>query len=124
MAYVVTFKPEPLGKIAPTSGTPVVITTNLSGSTDGIKPTGNTDASNDLWGNKITIQAGSDNTGKLYVMKTGGSRTTLAGVVAVLNAGDSWNIGDYSRSNTYHPGSFFVDVDTTGDYCYGVVDTV
>lgn len=123
MAYSLTFKPETLGKLGPTSGTPIAITANLLNSTDGYKASGNTDPSNDLYGNKITIQASGANTGILYVMKSGGSRTTLAGVIATLNAGDSWSIGDYNRVNVYRAGAFFVDVDTTGDYCYGIVDT-
>lgn len=124
MAYSLTFKPEPLGKLAPTSGTPIAITANLSNSTDGSKATGNTDPSNDLYGNKITIQASTSNVGSVYIMKSGGSKTTLAGVIAVLGGGDTWSIGDYSRNNSYHPGSFFVDVDTTTEYCYGSVDVV
>lgn len=118
MAYALTSKPEATGKIAPTSGTPLSLTSNLTGAY------GNTDPSNDLWANKISVSTLSSNAGKVYVMKLGGSRSTLAGVLAVLTPGQSWATGDYSRSNTYHAGAFYIDVDTTGDYCYGSIDVV
>jgi hypothetical protein len=126
MAYSVTFKPEPLGKLAPTAGTPLSATANLIGSADGVKPFGNTNSADDFLANKIEFKADADNTGRIFILKSSeaGSATTLATVIRALDPGESWSIGDYDRGNVYRVGAFYIDCETTGAFCHGNADCI
>lgn len=115
--FQLLFKPQPLGKLAPTSGTPIRATANLSNAY------GNTQSSLDLWANKLEFVAPITNAGNVFILYKGDNTTTdYSGVIRVLSAGQSWSIGDYSRGSGYWVGTFLVDVDTTGDFCYGSAD--
>lgn len=124
MAYVVTFKPEPLGKLAPTAGAPIRATSNLANSTDGQKAFGNTSPGNDLWVNKIEFKAPAGNTGNVFIGKSGMNTTTLVGVIRVLEPGESWPVTEHPRGNVYHLGDWFIDVANTGDSCHGSADVI
>jgi hypothetical protein len=127
MAYSVAFKPQPLGKIAPVAGAQVSLAVNLtSGATDGTNAYGNTQSADDFWANKIEIKADSGNTGRVFIMSSNvaANLTTLANVIRALDPGESWSLGDYDRGNVYHVGAFYVDVETTGNFCHGSADCI
>lgn len=122
MAYNVTMKPEPLGKLANTPGTPIRITANLANSTDGAKAAGNTNSGDDLWCNKIEIKALSGNTGKIYIGKSTMNTTTMAGVVRVLEKGEVWQLVERRGGNVYRAGDYYYDSDQGADSAEGAVD--
>jgi hypothetical protein len=124
MAYSVTFKPEPFGKLQPTPGTPIRATANLANSTDGLKAFGNTSVRDDLWVNKIEFKADQANTGKVYIGKSGMNTTTLAGVIRVIDPGESWSVEDVMRGNNYHLGEWLVDLSVGTDFCHGSADVI
>lgn len=125
MAYSVPTKPIALGKLAPTAGTPIRCTANLADVTDGAKAYGNTNpATNDLWVNKLEFKAPVANAGNVFIGFSGMNTTTLAGVLRILEPGESWGFADPSRSNVYRAGDYMVDVATNGDSCHGSVDVV
>lgn len=101
--------PAALGKVAvAAAGTPVQVTTNFS-STPGYT---------DLQSNKITLQALSGNTGKVYVGFSNMNKATGAGVLAELNQGDFWSITDPSAANVFDVTKFYIDADNNGDAVY------
>jgi len=114
--FTLLFRPQPLGKLAPTSGTPIRATANLSNAY------GNTSSSLDLWARNIYVTASATNAGNVFVLYSGGNTTTLVGVVAILAPGQTWSINSSSGGNEYWVGTYLVDVATTGDYCYGGAD--
>lgn len=116
-AFNVAANPVVLGKLAPTSGTPIRLTANLTAAY------GNTEIADDLHAHTLEIVASTDNAGRLYVGYTGLNKTTLAGVIKVLEPGESWSISGPSM-NTYWVGTYFVDVATSTDYCNGFAHVV
>jgi hypothetical protein len=99
----IDINPFPLGAIAPTSGTPLNLLTNVP----------------DLALTRckvITVFAPSGNTGNVYVGRSTLNKTTLAGVLLVLEAGETKALPfDQSAGNVQELSKYFVDVDTTGD---------
>lgn len=99
----IDINPFPLGAIAPTSGTPLNVLTNFS----------------DLVSSHakaLTIYGPASNTGKVYVGRSTMNRSTLAGVLAVVGAGEIRTIPfNYQGGNNLDLTKFYIDVDTTGD---------
>jgi hypothetical protein len=124
MAYSVTLKPEPLGKITTTPGTPVRITMNLASSPAGRAAYGNLSPGDDLWGNKLELKAPSGNAGNVYIGKINMVRATLVGVIRVLEPGESWPVTEHPRGNVYHIGDFCFDSDNAADSVHGSVDVI
>jgi hypothetical protein len=125
MAFNVATKPLSLGKLAPTSGTPIRLTANLVGSlTDPNLPYGNAASANDLWVNKLEIKSVSTNSGNLYIGFAGMVKATLVNVIRVIEPGESWPLSNPVGMNTYHLGELEIDVDNTGDYGMGSCDVV
>lgn len=123
-----TSEPFSLGKIVVVAaGTPVKITFNFDSATPPASKT-TEDPQNDLYVNKIFVQALPGNTGNLYVgMKTPSvafNKTTGVGVLAVLAAGQSESITNPVGKNTYRAGNFVFDADVNGEGGYAFTDTV
>ncbi len=111
--FVLQSNPQSLGKLAPTAASPIRATSNLSNAY------GNTSSSLDLWARSMFFAAPASNAGNVFILISGGVTSTLAGVVAVLEPGQSWPLISASGGNEYWVGTYFVDVATTGDYCSG-----
>jgi hypothetical protein len=123
MAFNVASRPLSLGKLAPTAGTPIRLTTNLVGAlADPFLPYGNAASSNDLWAHALEIKSVSTNSGNLYIGFAGMVKSTLVNVVRVIEPGESWPFSTAVSLNPYHLGELFIDVDNTGDYGMGSCD--
>lgn len=115
--YNVAANPVSLGKLAPTSGTAIRITTNVNGAY------GNTQTAEDLYCNSLEIKAALANTGQVFIGSSTMNKTTLVGVIKVLDPGDDWTLTG-SGMNTLWTGTYFIDVATTGDYANAIAIVV
>jgi len=123
MAYNPVTNPVMLGVLAPTAGTPVRLTSGLVGAlVDPNLPYGNANSGDDLWAQKIELQAPPGNGGNVYIGIAGMNKTTLAGVIKILEPGQQWPIFHYSGLNKYHVGEWFIDADITGSQLIGFAD--
>lgn len=87
----------PLGKVAVGAGT-----TAISALTQHV--------------NKLSIQASSDNVTALYVGTSTLNRTTLVGVIAILQPGDTWGAGDEINGNAIDLTKLFIAGATATDW--------
>ena len=101
MALNPTINPYPLGKIAPTSGNPISLGSNT--------------AETSIACNSIFLQGLKANAGDVYIGASDLNRTTLAGVVCVIAAGQALSIGGGDGLNPLDVAGLYADVDTTGD---------
>lgn len=123
MAYNAPSNTIALGKLTPTAGTPKSITSLLVGVlVDPYLPYANAQNRDDLYVWHIEIKALLANTGKVYVGYTGMNKTTMVGVLRVLDPGEVFRINAGQAGNIFHAGEFMVDVTaTTTDDCQGFV---
>lgn len=96
--------PFPMGAITPTPGTPKAITSNFAGGLafKNVKA--------------LIVQAPVGNTGVMYVGRSNLNRSTLDGVVSIVNQGETKTV-PYSMTgdNSIDTSKFFTDSDTAGD---------
>jgi hypothetical protein len=99
----------PLGKLAPSAGSPVSLTSNY------------TDLGNEVFAG-IFLQASAANTGNVYILatKAAADKTNYTNVLQILAAGDSFTVTSRAQ-NTMTPSQFYVDVDSTGAFAVGWV---
>lgn len=132
-SYTTQLNPQPFGNVVVvTPGTPVQIAANLPGlgviSSAQNPQTGF--LSDPVPCNKVLIlaspitHAGAGNTGKIYIGMATMVRATLAGVIAVIPAGQSFPLTNNVGLNIYQFQNLFMDADTAGDGCYGSFDQV
>jgi len=104
--------PLSLGKLTVTSaGTPISFTSGFSGVLD----------YGTIRASKLDVQALSTNQNNVYVGYSGMSTTTLSGVVAVLGAGDSWQLDLPDSGNRIDVSKFWLAADTNDDAALVVI---
>lgn len=127
MAFNPATKPLPLGLVSlVTPGTGVRLTSVLDASVpaDGSKAYGNTSSSDDLWANKIDLSAPSGNAVNIYIGFIGMNKTTLVGVLKILEPGQEWSLTNPVGMNTYRVGELAIDADSGTPGVYGSCDVV
>lgn len=103
--------PFPLGKVTVTAGVPKQIVENFKTDTDIV---------NKLVA-KVEVCALPDNTGNVYLGYSDMNTTTLAGVIRILGAGDSWNLSSGVKLNFIDVDKLYIDADNTGAGVYSSV---
>lgn len=124
---MVQFNPQPFGVVTvAVPGTPVQLAVNLPG----FSPAVTGAVTDNIPCNKMSFIAnplahsGAGNTGNVYIGQKTMSKTTLAGVVAVIPKGSSIPITNNVSMNIYQFDQWYVDADTAGDGVYGSFDVV
>jgi hypothetical protein len=85
------------------AGTPVALISNFPDYTD-------------LYSNKIDITCPlNGNAGQVYIGSLGMNKATSAGVMKILQPGESWSITHNVGLNVFHVQDFYVDADNNGD---------
>lgn len=129
MAYCPQSNPQALGNVTVTNpGTPVQITLTLQSTTAGSGHVVNstTDA---VLCQQISIVAspithsGSGNIGAVYLGSATMVRATLAGVIAVIQAGQSYPLSQNVANNVFDANKLYIDADNAGDGVYGALFT-
>lgn len=111
--YNVTINPVPLGKLAPTPGTAIRLTANLTGAY------GNANSAEDLHANRIELTAPAANAGTIFVGTSNMDKTTQVGVLKIIKAGETWSYSNPVGMNTVWVGTLFVDASNGGDSVNG-----
>lgn len=130
MAYCPQSNPQPLGNFTVTTpGVPVQITLALQSTAAGPGYVVNspTDA---VLCQQILITAspithtGAGNTGNIYFGSKGMVKATLAGVIAVIQPGQSFTLTQNVANNVYDANLLYLDSDTASDGAFGALFTV
>ncbi len=124
--YLLPTNPLPLKKMTvAAAGTLIRLTAGLVGSlVDPYLPADNADQGQDLRVHLIHIKAPPGNTGAIYFGYFGMNRTTLVGVLRVIDKGENFTLVVTNAGNPFRLGDFYVDADTNGDTCHGYVAAV
>ncbi len=106
----------PLGQIAvAVPGTPEPLTQNLDDKGKSYTQTGSSEYAAQF--NQIWLQAGSENTGNVYVVAQGGTKNDTNSIIFSLAPGQYVFIGNSSLNrNTFGLGDFLIDADTADNY--------
>lgn len=130
MAYTPQTNPQALGNVTvATPGTPVQVTATLQATAagSGFIVGSSSDAVLCNLMSFITspiAHSGAGNTGSVYIGSRFMVRSTLAGVYAVLKAGQSIPLSVNVALNVFDANQFWVDADTAGDSIYGSIFSV
>jgi len=117
----ITTNPFALGKVVPTPGTPANLCSNFPSAYGQPTPGAN------LIANQMQVRAlpprgvTAGNVGQVYIGESTMNKATLAGVLCVLQPGESISMGTPNAANTLAVGSYFVDSDTAGDGVYALI---
>lgn len=99
----ITNNPVPLGKVTvSTAGTPVLAIANFSSDSDFTS----------LYANKLEVAALPSNSGMIYVGYSGMNRSSLAGVIAMIQPGGSWIFTENAGMNVFDVSRLYLDADT------------
>lgn len=130
MAYTAQSNPQPLGNFTVSSpGTPVQITLTLQSTAagSGYIVGSATDA---VLCQQILLTAspithtGAGNTGAVYFGSVGMNKSTLAGVIGVIQPGQSFTLTQNMAQNVFDANKLYLDADNAGDGAYGAIFTV
>jgi len=106
----------PLGRIVVAApGTPVALTQNLSPKGQTYTPSGSSEYGASF--HQYLLQAGTDNTGNVYLIYPGGSKNDTNTIILALIPGQFYALTTTDRNgNTFSLVDFLIDADTAAGY--------